>query len=189
MLSTKELIEKLPSSWNDLQLKNFMKIMDVEIADSDEFGGMFNGVDNTIRIASVLTGVASEDLEKLPFKELNRVGETLTFMTTEPAPAKTSTIQWKSLENVSYNDYVTFISLSKEPLKHLVTIIKAFSVNEMTEEQIENLSTQDAMSGFFLLNSQLNKYLRRIIRSTTWKLKMEKGKQAMKQLFKPKTTK
>ncbi|GAA4326157.1 hypothetical protein [Flaviaesturariibacter amylovorans] len=170
-INTKTLIQSLPSSWDELPLKDYIKLTQVEIADQDPEDplNLFTGLDNTIRVAAVLTNTPIDALEALPASIVMEMGKKLAFISEPLKPSKKGLIQWKDVESVSYDDFVTFQQLSKNPLPNLHLLIKAFSKNKLTEDEILNLSTQEAMSGFFTLRMYVRKYFKTTSRSTAWK--------------------
>ena len=192
MLKVKELIEKLPGSWSELTFEKYKTLLDLTIEEQDDFGGLFVGADNTIKILSRLTGASVEELEQLPLASIQQLSSRLSWMGETPEAQKTSTIKWKDLDIVTYNDYITYLQLSGEPLKHMTTIIKAFSTTELTEQQIDELSVQDVITGFQLLHQHVKKSMRLTAMSLLVKLIKQVVKGWMKkgpQLFKLKTTK
>jgi hypothetical protein len=191
MLNVKELIERLPGSWSELTFAKYKTLLDLTIEEQDDFGGLFVGADNTIKILSRLTGASVEELEQLPLASIQQLSSRLSWMGEVPEAQKTSTIKWKELDKVTYNDYITYLQLSGEPLKHMTTIIKAFSTTELTEQEIDELSVQVVITGFQLLHQHVMKSMRRTAMSLLMKLpkQMVKGwVNKLQQLFKKKTT-
>ncbi len=180
MINTKELVEKLPGSWDELKLKDYQKFTEIEVSEQDEFDGLAIGVDNTLKVISTLSGVSIDNLEQLSYAALQPIAAKIAFMLDVPKPGKESSIKWKTLEEITYNDFITFMQLSKEPFVNLHKIIKAFSKIEMTEEQVADLSTQDAVTGFFLLRQQNRKFFNNSIKSSAIKL----FKQTIRELLK-----
>jgi hypothetical protein len=190
MITAKELLSKLPGSWSELTLKQYQLITDVSITETDEFDNKFVGTDNTIKVISKLSDVPVNELESLPVHVIAVCAGKLAFIATPPQPLKKSTIEWKTLEEISYDTYVTYVSLSKEPIRNMHLIIKGFCKNKLTDEQVLNLGTDDAMTGFFLLNRYVKQYLKRTIRQTRIQLMKQLVKQKMKTLpFRVKTKK
>lgn len=185
MLNPKELIKQLPSSWSELTLKQYQQLSEVVISeeDEDEIQNLTIGQDNTLKVISMLTGVPIEQLEELPFHDLAVLASKLAFMQKPPEPAKKSSIQFKKVDEISYNDYITFLALAKEPFKNLHIIIKAFNKSNLTDEQIQELGMDDVMQGFQLLQRYVNKYMRRIIRCTALKLIKQTAVEKVKKLL------
>lgn len=177
MINTKELLHKLPGSWEDLKLEDFVKVMDVEVSESEDYReNTWQGVDNITRVIGALTDTPVDALEDLPYVELAALSTKLTFMQKLPEVKKKCVIEWKPLDQVKYNDYITFQSFQGKHLQNLPTIIKAFSKNDMTDEEIGNLSTSEVVAGFFTLQKHVSKFLRHTILCSRVKL--------MKQLVK-----
>ena len=53
----KKVIELLPSNWSELKLHQFKKMLDLEVSEDGDFEGLFDGVDNTLKVLSVLTEI------------------------------------------------------------------------------------------------------------------------------------
>lgn len=184
-MNTKELIKSLPGYWEELKLKDYIRLTDIQVKEdnTDEFTGLFNGMDNTIQVASILSGMEPNDLESLPMGDIGAIGAKLSFLSQEFIPSNKSSIKWKDIEGCTYNDYITFLNLSKDPIKNLTHIIKAFSKDKLTDEQVSNLSVQDVMTGFFLLRILVKKYLKRSIRYSKMKVMGQVIKETWKKLL------
>jgi hypothetical protein len=112
---------------------------------------------------------------------LQTLGNKLSFMTKQPEPLKESVLEWKRLDEITYNDYVSFIQLQQNQMENLHLIIKLFTKNDLFEEQILALSVPEFVTGFFLFRKELKQYLKASIKSTRTKL--------IKQILKEKTKK
>ena len=191
MIDYKKIYNQLPASWNELKLKDFQKVVDVEISERDEMLDSFIGTDNTLKLISKLTDTPVDRLEELPLFQVAYLSKKLEFISELPSMGKTSVIKWKNIEEISYNDYVTFQNLQHQPLQNLSTIIKAFSKNDMTEEQIGELGMEEIMTGFFLLQKVVKKYITNTKRSLIKKLIKQTIKEKIMKLqpFKQKTIK
>lgn len=189
MIDYKKIYDLLPGNWNDFKLKDFQKVVDVEISEGDEMLSSFTGTDNILKVISKLTDTPLEELQQLPYFQAGYLSEKLNFLSELPKTGKTSVIQWKNVDEISYNDYVTFQNLQHQSLQNLSTIIKAFSKNDMTEEQIGELGMEEIMTGFFLLQKVVKKYITNTKRSLIKKLIKQTIQEKIKRLqpFKQKT--
>lgn len=165
----KELLNKLPKSWDEITLHQFQTITSTPITEDDD---MFNGVQNTIEVVSKLTGTPVDVLEDLPLKELQEIGKRLDFMVTPPKPSKKTILnKWKSLDDISYNDFISYHQLNDKQLENLHVFVKNFSKTNLTQEEILNLPITDVLQGFFLFRKQLRVYLATLTLSTKREIK------------------
>lgn len=163
----KDLLKELPGSWSEFKLKDFMKTLDVAITDQDlETSSLFVGLDNSLKVISALCNVNVEDLESLPLWQIAELTNKLAFMADLPKEGETS-IKWKTMNEMSFNDFVTYKNAESKPLHSLPLIIQACSEAKLTEEQVQNLSMAEVHSGFFTLNKMLKRYARRSIISSS----------------------
>lgn len=183
----KKVIELLPSNWSELKLHQFKKMLDLEVSEDGDFEGLFDGVDNTLKVLSVLSGIEIEVLESMNIKDVQAMANKISFISKEPdIKGYKNLIKWKKIDEVTYSDYVTFITLSNEPFKNIELIIQSFSLNKLTNEEINNLNMLEVHSGFFLLTKQLKKFLLNTTRRTATKLAKQIIIQMYHQLFKTK---
>jgi hypothetical protein len=166
-MNHKDILNKLPSSWQEMKLRDYLKVTDLEISEDDD---LFNGVDNTLRVISALADVPVPTLEELPYPQIMDLAKHIEFISTLPKPTKDTKLQWKKVESIKYNDFVTFLALSKEPIQNLPTIIQTFSKKELSEEEVLDLDMVECYSGFFFLNKGLKKSFRRMIIYSSLKL-------------------
>lgn len=184
MINTKELTEQLPGSWDEMYLKDYMRLLDIQIKEHDpETDNLFVGVDNIIEVLSELTDISVDELESVPFHQIQPMVEKLSFILTPPEPLNQSTINWKKLEEITYDNFVTFLKLSADPLHNLPQIIKGLAKDKWTDEQIANMSVTEAHTGFFFLR----KYLRKYLKHTVFSLRATRLRQRMTTLFREKS--
>lgn len=180
VMNTTELIKQLPGSWGELTLQQYQRLGTFAPELNPE--NPLDLLDKYTHIISLLSGVAVDELESLPFTEMTRLIQKVAFMNNPPEPAKGSTIQWKKLNEVSYDDFITFINLSQQPLENLHTIIKAISKIELTEEQVLKLSMEEVMTGFQLLQKLAKKSVNNSIRLTAILLLKQTVRDLMKHI-------
>jgi len=157
------LLERLPDSWDSVTLKQFQDLTGLEFKEQfDEI----EGIESTIAIISKLTGESVDEIELLSIREIMILADKLKFMIQPPAIAKTSSISFKPLDKITYNDYISFIQIQKNQLQNLHTFVKNFSTTELTEDEILQLPITDVLSGFFLSMKAYKKYAKRLILST-----------------------
>lgn len=188
-----DLINKLPSSWEDIKMKDFQKILDITISENpaitfdeptDSIGDIFDGAENSCKLLSVFLDISVNDLEAMPYSDLLQLAKRIEWVLTPPEPSKASTIRWKDFETISFNSFINFQNWAKEPLKNLPSLVSEFS--NLSKEEVLNVSIPDAFGGFFLFKNQLKKLLKR----SSQRLKFQLLKMKLKNLipFKQKTT-
>lgn len=190
-----DLINKLPSSWEDVKMKDFQKILDITISENpaitfdeeatDSVGDIFDGAENSCKLLSVFLDIPVDELEAMPYSDLLQLAKMIEWVLTLPEPSKTSTISWKDFETISFNSFISFQNWAKEPLKNLPSLVAEFS--NLSKEEVLNVSIPDAFGGFFLFKNQLRKLLKR----SSQLLKFQLLKMRLKNLipFKQKITK
>lgn len=167
----KKVIELLPSSWYELKLQQFKKMLDLEVSEYGDFEGLFDGVDNTLKVLSVLTGIETDILESMNIKDIQAMANKISFISKEPdIKGYKGSIKWKRIDEVTYSDYVTFITLSNEPLKNIELIIQSFSIEKLTVDEINNLSMIEVHAAFFILMKLLKKSILNTTKRTASKL-------------------
>lgn len=179
----KDLLNQLPGSWQEFKLKDFQKIVDVEVTEHDNSISSFVGADNTLKVISKLTDVALEQLEELPIYQVAQLSNKIGFISQLPEPDKKSSIKWKKLEEITYDDFITYQQLQSKALQHLPVLIKAYSKDAMTVEQIGELNMLDVYTGFFLLRKAVKKSVKRSLTSSTLQLIKQSAKEKVKKLF------
>lgn len=171
----------LPSNWNELKLWQYRKIEQITLKDSDDVDNDFVSQERTLAIISVLTEIPFEELMETPYALIVPMAHKLAFTTILPKYEKNlSTIKWKTIEEVKYDDFVNYLQLSKDPMGNIVPIVKAFSHNKMTEEEINQLSMLEVYSSFFTLK----KYVRRFIMTMFMSLAVLLLKQSIREIVK-----
>lgn len=163
MKRLEEILKQLPSSWDEITLEQFQKLTSVVIAEDPTIP--FTGIDNTLGVISQLTGLSVDELENLPMIDLQRLAAKMSFITSAPSPAKKSFLEWKKLEDITYNDFVTALQMQQDQFNNLHKYVKMFTTNKLTEEEVLQLPITEVHTGFFLFRKELKKYLKCSIRS------------------------
>jgi hypothetical protein len=156
MKNLKEILSELPKSWNEVTLEQFQMLTSVGI--NEDPMNPFNGIENTLAVVAVLTNVDKEALEELPMSELQLIAKHMAFITTPPQESKNSIIKWKKVNEVTYNDFVAALQLQEDIFTNMHKLIKLYSSNGYTEDEILKLPITEVHSGFFLFRKQLAKY-------------------------------
>lgn len=166
-MNIEELLTKLPSNWNEISIWQFQTLTECAITDDND--GL-DGIQNSLEVISKLTGEHLDVLEQLPMSQINQLGNKLSFMVNPPELTKDTLLKWKTLDEITFNDYITFLQVQKEPMKNLALIVKTFTKSDFTEADILAMPVTEFNSGFFLFSKESNQYLKRLIRSTKWKV-------------------
>lgn len=172
MYDKKEIIKRIPTSWENFKLKDYLKCVDIKISEGheNEINELFSGLDNTLSVISKLSNVPVETLETMDFAFIQQLGTMLSFIKELPKSVKSSSIKWKKVDEVTYNDFVSFITLSKDAVHSMGDIIKTFSKTELSIDEINEMSVAEVYGGFFMLRNYLNKYFLRLIQKEAMNL-------------------
>lgn len=155
-----KILNKIPSSWDEMPFADFLLLVNVPIKETDEFDGLFVGTDNALKVLSILTGIKEGDLEELPGYVIQQLGSKLSFIVEDPKPKKESVFIWKKPEEITYSNFVTYQMFATNPFQNMPTIIGEYSKNGFTESEILQMSTTEVFTGFFLLDKQVKKSLK-----------------------------
>lgn len=184
-MNIKELINQLPYSYDTLSFGQWLKIIDIELVTKQEED--FSNLDNTVRIASAILDIPVSELEARPLAEIILLDKRLSFLNQPHMPSKTS-LKWKDIDTTTYDDFVWFID--QKDKTDLLGFCNRFLQPSQTEEEILELSTQDVLSGFFLLRKQLRIYIQDSIKLEKKKLKkIQKHQAQLSELNKPEINK
>lgn len=179
----KEIYNRLPNSWDELKLKDYIKLSPVindadsinESADEDIYTiKHLSDLDKNIQIISLFSGASVEDIEQLPTEKVFDMINKLAFMGTVPVNPKT-TIKYKSFSELSYDNFITFQKLSLDftdagilssAINNLPMMLSLFSSDNLTEAQVLDLTIPEVIAGFFTVSRNIKKYLKRLERSS-----------------------
>ncbi|MFT3908324.1 MAG: hypothetical protein QM737_02775 [Ferruginibacter sp.] len=156
-----ELLSALPATWSDIKLKDFMKIDTENIVEEHELGNEFAYADNAIKIVSQLTGATIDELESLPFVQLGKLTNKVSFLYKVPEINLKSKFEWKNVEEMSYGDLNVYLQLYQKPKEYMQLIIRAFSKKELSEEQVLEMSMYDIHSAFFFAKGSVTEVVSR----------------------------
>ncbi len=160
-IDVKKIYDKLPSSWEQLKLKDFKKLTNVEIVEEDALtDDLFVGADNTIRTISSLTDTPVELLENLPFNALKMLADKIGFLNEAPEIQKESVINWKKPDEITYSDFTFYQTIADDVFNNMELVIKSFSKTKLSDEEILELNMKDVNTAFFLLGKDVQKSLR-----------------------------
>lgn len=175
-----DILHKLPSSWEDFKFGDYLKTLEVTI---DESGDSFAGLNNSLNVVSAITDIPVEELEQLPLNDVQVIGKRLSFITELPKDFKgKASLQFKSISEITYNDFTTYLGYADNVLPNLPILLKTFSKSPISEEQIKSLSVAEVYHYFFILKKIALKSLRHSTRLQAVKI-MKLGMKDLKELI------
>jgi len=177
----KELIKGLPTSWNDITLEMYTKLLDCKVSDEN---GIVDTYQNIINFAAILMNKESEEFDSLSMKDINEIIGKLDFIFTDIQQIKSDKFKWKSLEEITMDDYISFVQLGEKQLYHMDKFIKLFNKIKLTDEEINKLPIGEVLYGFFLYMNLSKRYLNNLILSEQIKIVKLLIKKKIKAMFK-----
>jgi len=197
-MNYKEIINKLPNTWDELTLKDYIKlspvINDIDedvIQDPDLFTiKILSDLDKNIKIISLLSDTPVDAIEKLTMVQLNELVNRIAFINNVPDKPKT-TVKYKSFDQLTYDNFITFEKLSMDftpdnvlttAIYNLPTMLAVFTKDNLTVEQFLNLSMPEVIAGFFTVNQNIKKYLQHL-QASSYKQMMRIQKNQLKNLL------
>lgn len=155
----KELLDKLPNSWDDFTLEQFQKVG--TIIDADEVGEdeMFKGVYNSIEMVGKLLDISPEAIGKMPFHITTRLCDKLSFTVQSPDIKEKSKYQWKDIDEITTDDIITMIKMGPQFIENSTEVVKAFCKDKLTTDEIKQMPMSEVVTGFFLLGINAKKYM------------------------------
>jgi hypothetical protein len=179
-----QIANQLPSNWNELKLKDFRKLLPLKVTDQDEFDDLFVGVDNTYAVITTLTDATVPELDEianLSPTEAKSVFDKVSFLyNSEPNSHRKPSIKLKTMDEITYNDYVLFSMFEKKAVENLHIFLSSLSKEKLTEEEALELSTEEAYVCFFFVVRRVKRY----IRNLKWSLRMRLLKQTIMEMTK-----
>ncbi|WP_428329036.1 hypothetical protein [Mucilaginibacter sp.] len=181
-MNYKEILQKLPGTWAELKLKDYIKLSPViqepeedVLPDPDIFTNQYlTELDKNVHIISLLTDVPVEEIEKLTMVQLDEAVNKISFISTAPEQVKTQ-IKYKQFSELSYDNFITFQKLSLDftpekilssAINNLPLMLSVFSKDNLKEDYFLELSIPEIITGFFFVNLNIQKYLKRLVTSS-----------------------
>lgn len=181
-MNYKELLNKLPSSWEQLKLKDYIKLSPIlndadaeELTDEDIYTiKHLSDLDKSIQLISLLTDVSIDDIEELPMVQVSELINKLGFIGTAPQPGKPQTA-YKQFDQLSYDAFITFQKLSLDfteggilssAVSNLPVMLSIFAKDpNHNAEYFLSQSMPEVIAGFFMVSKNIERYLKRMERS------------------------
>lgn len=174
VVSYKEIIQMLPGSWQELTIGQYEKIADIKPTQSNnEIDKLHDAQLDIVKIISRLTNVDQEELLSIPMYQFYQMAQKINFISTFPEDPMESNIELKKAEELTYDEFLTYLKYSNAPLLNLSILIHAFQKkkkNKQSIDEIKKLSMLDGLSAFFLSVNELKKSLKQTRTSLTRRL-------------------
>jgi hypothetical protein len=159
-MSNEDLLKKIPKNYKEVNYLKYIQIM--QLANEQPEGDFdIEEWNSYVQYAmlSILLDLSITELTALPATVIISLLTSLNFMNV-PITNVTSKLEVKSIDEITYNEYVSYNSLVKDGMywDNMPEILKLLIKNK-TQAEIDQLSIYD-VSGFFL---QLKKGLRKSI--------------------------
>jgi len=193
--SEKELLDMLPSGWNDITLEKFIKIItEVEVKEHGEDMFLLN-LENSINISSVFIGLDTEIIEQLPLQTIKKMDNKLSFLSKRPEPKEVTIYKWvKEIDEPDYDSFIIYTKMAEllyKPEKefkdmayqNLPLFIRKICLDKLTLTEINQLPMDEVETGFFLLRKSLRKYLKTLETPLQMIVMKDKLKKKMKSLI------
>lgn len=170
MSTVDKILELLPSSWEEVSLRKFHKLMDVPTVNKEED---FSGIRATLEIVHALTDIPREELNYLLMKDFALIGKKLEFTNTEIPHIESKKFDWKKINEITMDDFIYFLNYKDDQIRNLDSFILTFNKNKLTREQILELPIGEVLHGFFLYKQYVKKFLNNLIESEQRKLHLK----------------
>ncbi len=179
------LIDKLPTSYQEINYKTYIKILQA-IPDEIPDGWDYEEYKSYLILVplSILLDIPVIDLELLPATELIPMIERTAFMNTPFKEAKTA-LNVKQANELTYDEYVNYQKLRESQWDNMPQILRII-IKDKTPTEIDQLSIETVMSVFFCLNRSTVKSLQSLKKSLAMqvvKLNLKRIWQMAKNLF------
>lgn len=195
--SITEINNLLPKNWSEVSLKQYQKVLndvfneEMENKTNEEEGILF-ATEINIKLIAALTGINEEKISELTLSEINSLASKLSFIKDFPKAEKTSVIAWKNIEEITYNDYVTYVTYAKDGDKvvwqNMPIIMRAFSKTDLSNEEALSLSMDKVFTAFFLLQKKLRKSIHSMLVLCSLKVIKMKTKKLLSRFNRKKQT-
>jgi hypothetical protein len=156
-MKASELYDRIPSSWEEVTLDKFRQVIALEKSMMEIEDELIPGETRTIALIAAFTDTTPDVIRSVNFIEVNRMMQKLSFLDHEIPVLQQSKIKWKKVDQITYDDYVTYMRYSHDLYGNMPIIIKSFALPtiKLTEEEINQLSMPEVMTGFFTLRKSL----------------------------------
>jgi len=144
----------IPNSWEDVSFSKYLELVELE----SDFSNAVTESEYSIKIISIITGYSIDSIKGLRMNDFIALNKHLQFLSEGHKPSKNK-LSIKNIEDITYDDFITYENLKKNPESNLAAILSLMSAEGLTEEQIKNKSTAEVLDGFFQLRLMLVNYM------------------------------
>ncbi|MGY4540058.1 hypothetical protein ACVW0P_004500 [Mucilaginibacter sp. UYNi724] len=178
-MNYKQILDKLPGDWNELLLKDYIKLSPVinesdkepDLIDFDIFtANHLSDIEKNMTLISLLTDIPMDVLDELPTSKIFEMIDKLKFMQTLPDKRK-PTIKYIQFEDLTYDSFVHFNKLSLDfteagilssAIENIPSMLAVFAKDKNhNEEYFLNQSMVEVIAGFFTLQKNTERFLQR----------------------------
>lgn len=144
--TAKELLNRLPKSYRELNYKTYLNIINNVLVQLPED---WDGNEEDFKIyqsystLSLLLNIPYSELEVLPFSTIQQLLLALEFMNVE-IPIGYTNIKVKDVEALTYKEYQSLIYMLPQMFEHIDDILE-ITVLDLTKEDIDKLSIWEVM--------------------------------------------
>lgn len=189
-------VRDIPKSWNELKYSKYLELMK-EFMRSDEeiikecsefYMDGFNQINLKdiyieYKTLSILTDVDISIIKSLPYQYLKPLKDCIDFMKVEYKNVGNCKMRLKNLEEMTYDNFIYLAMIKDDLVNQLPNVVKMISKDEITIEEIMNMSYADLMECFFLFRRSMNKSAMRSILSLAKQVRTESRKQWIKEVM------
>ncbi|RZJ82576.1 MAG: hypothetical protein EOO47_00060 [Flavobacterium sp.] len=156
----KELLKTLPTSWNELTLSQYNKLITANLIPSEENDDeVVNDFDINLMVIATLTDTHIDDLEALSFNEILPAIANISFLYTPLEPVK-SNLKCKDISELSYADFVQYMQLQGDPFNNVNQILPIF-FDELKDIDLNEKPISEIVFFLIVLQKKLLKHLKR----------------------------
>jgi hypothetical protein len=189
-MSIDDLIKRIPRSYKEVPYLKYIQIMQIlpdgQIAELIESGEYDEAEYNTYvqyEMLSILLDVPVSELTTLPATAIISLLTAINFMNVQVSNV-TSNIEVKTVEEITYNEYVSYNTLMQNNDKwQSMPQLLSMLIKNKTQAEIDQLSIYDVMGFFLRLKIGLQKSTLSFQLSLALKIIKLRVKEIMKKIF------
>jgi hypothetical protein len=194
----KELINKLPTGWEQINLKTYQRVMnqsyDFALEEGDEDYPL-QQIDNSLLTISALMEIPIDVLKGYEVTEYIELAKRIQFINVHPAPSKIKPNYIKDSIDITLDNYLTYQALAGTPSKAIENIkgvMELFVKDTVVEPTkwykkskvvavpvVDSMNMIEVFTFFFFVQALLKKSLRRIQQKQTKQLMVVRMQQKL----------
>lgn len=169
-----DILKKLPKSWSDVTLDDFInKMLTLEVSE-DEY---LAGYENVIALSSLYLGLDVSIINEFPISVVRKMMEQFSFLNEKPKPLKRP--KYKpiiEIDEISYDTFILFTKVSEQvsnkDYSNFPLLIRQSCKIDIPMDDIMKMPMDEVENLFFFLRKALMKYLAATGRSYLAKILM-----------------